>query len=334
MLGKIIQIILWLLAFFGIAFLVLLGAVLLLIILLLFVPIRYRGDFKKDADSLTVRARGSWLLQLIRVKVEYEKELLIRAYVLCFKVFDSAKPVKEKKQKVVKKTKKQETEKEAEKEAENKADTDSENEADKENAEADIRAVAETAVEADAEKDRAADIEVDAEADIENPAGEKKEEIPEQVVQKKSFFEKLRIKVENILCKIRGIYDRIKEVVNHIGYYLELLRADETKAVFGKSMSRLLKVLKSIRPRKLIAELVVGTGSPDTTGYVMALAGMMYPYLGRHVNIEPDFEKTIFEGKITFKGHVTIFVLLWQALRIYFDKDLRTLLGKLKREDA
>ena len=314
MLGKIIQIILWLLAFCGIALLVVLGLVLLLVILLLFVPIRYRGDFKKDADKLMVQVKGSWLLRLIRVKAEYEKEILIKVYVLCFKVFDSAKPAKEKKQKVVKKTGEKKAEKEVEKETEKETDTEAENVADQEDVEADIVAAVENAVEADSEKNREA---------YNNDAEEKK-----------SFFEKLRIKVQNIFCKIKRFYDKIKEVINNIGYYLELLRADETKVVFGKSMSRLLKVLKSIRPRKLIAELVVGTGSPDTTGYVMALAGMMYPYWGRHVNIEPDFEETIFEGRIFFKGHVTLFVLLWQALRIYFDKDLRTLLGKLKREDA
>lgn len=314
MLGKIIQIVLWILSFCGIALLVVLGLVLLLVILLLFVPIRYRGDFKKDVDTVTVQVKGSWLLRLIRVKAEYEKELLIKAYVLCFKVFDSAKPAKEKKQKVVKKTGEKNAEKEVEKETEKEADTKAENVAAQEDIEADIGEVVETAVDADSENESAAD----------NNA----------VEEKRSFFEKLRIKVQNIFCKMKRIYDKIKEVINNIGYYLELLRADETKAVFGKSMFRLLKVLKSIRPRKLIAELVVGTGSPDTTGYVMALAGMMYPYWDRHVNIEPDFEETIFEGSIFFKGHVTLFVLLWQALRIYFDKDIRTLLGKFKREDA
>ena len=93
-------------------------------------------------------------------------------------------------------------------------------------------------------------------------------------------------------------------------------------------------MLKSIRPRKLTADLLVGTGSPDSTGYVMAVAGMLYPVFGKSVNITPDFENTIFEGRIFLKGKITVFVILLQALKIFMDKELRRLLKRLKREDA
>ena len=96
----------------------------------------------------------------------------------------------------------------------------------------------------------------------------------------------------------------------------------------------MFKILKSLRPRKLQADVSVGTGSPDTTGYIMAVAGMLYPTYGKHINIVPDFENTIFEGRIYLKGRITIFILLVHGLAVYLDKDLHKLLKKLKREDA
>ncbi len=319
MLEKMIQIVLWLLAFLGITLLVIMGLILLLFILMLFVPIRYRGDFSKDADTMILRIKGSWLLRLIRIRADYEKELLIRAYVLFFKVFDSKRPAGKKKTSKKKKLSK----KEKLPETENSSTME---EAAKEEIDRTLEEPAQVAAKEEPVPE-SEDITV---TDI---VKEKPEDSTE-TTPKQSPWEKLRKALRKIFCKIKGICDRIKDVVNNIQYYLELLYADETKVLFKRSMSRLLKVLKSIRPRKLETELIIGTGEPDTTGYVMALAGIMYPYFGRHVNIEPDFEKTIFEGKIFVSGHITMFVLLWQALKIYRDKDLRAFMNKLKREDA
>ena len=66
----------------------------------------------------------------------------------------------------------------------------------------------------------------------------------------------------------------------------------------------------------------------------MAIAGMLYSYLGKHVNITPDFDNTIFEGKIQFKGRITLFVIIIHALNIYMDKELRKFVTRFKREDA
>lgn len=317
MLEKIIQIVLWLLAFLGIALLVLLGLVLLLLLLFLFVPIRYRGNFQKDADGMTLRIKGSWLLHFFRIRADYEKEFLIKVYVLFFKVFDSSKPGgKRNASQKIAKYRPQEEEEEEEEETEIPVPSE------------------EAATQQEAMKEVAEEEIPEEEASQEEASEQQEAKASATGSPKLSFVEKLQEKVKNIFCKIKGICGKIKDTVNTIGYYLELLGAEETKALLGRSMSRVLKALKSMCPRRLEAELIIGTGSPDTTGYVMALAGMLYPVLGKHVNIEPDFEKTIFEGRIFFKGRMTLFVFLWQALRIFFDKDLRTVLKKLKREDA
>lgn len=307
MLDTILNVVLWLLSFLGITLLVVLGIVVFVLVLVLFVPIHYKGEFTKNPEVMQVQVKINWLLHIVRVYVNYEKELLIKAFVLFFKVFDSNKPAK------VKKDKKQKS-KNIQTNEENISEESSEEESD-------------TLHE---DKDSSQDT-----SEKSNDFSDSTENIDEEGSKpRQPLFTRIRNIIQNIICKCKSICDKIKSIVQNINYYIEILKEEETKLVFGRVLGRVLKVLKSIHPRKLNADILVGTGSPDTTGYLMAVAGMLYPYLGKHVNITPDFDNTIFEGRIQFKGRITVFVIIIHALNIYMDKELRNLVTRFKREDA
>lgn len=313
MLDTILNVVLWLLSFLGITLLIIIGIILLALILVLFVPVHYRGEFIKNAEMMRAQIKVNWLLHIVRVYVNYEKELLIKAFVLFFKVYDSGRLPKEKKTKKDKNDKK-----------ESAVITEDVQDADD--------AVNSTDIEE--QKDRTSDNE-NADTIKENQnkvyadnSGEGEEKA------RQNIFAKIKDLFQNIICKCKSIYDKIKDIVQNINYYIELIKEEETRVIFGRVLGRLLKVLKSIRPRKLKADVLVGTGSPDTTGYLMAVAGMLYPYLGKHVNIAPDFDNTIFEGKIDFKGRITLFIIIMHALKLYMDKELSNLISRFKREDA
>ena len=313
MLETLLQIVLWILSFIGITLLVVLGLILIVLLFVLFVPIRYSGEFQKNAEVMKLQIKANWLLHLVRVRAEYEKEFLVRAFVLFFKVYDSSKPPKEKK--VKEKRSKEKHVKEKKLEQENIPEA--KDEVKKETLQGAI-------------SDPTPEQEVNETEEIK----ESEDVNQTDVKEKKPFFVRMKEKIENIICKIKSICDKIKDVVQNIQYYLEILQEEETKALFGRCKTRIFKVLKSIRPRKLKVDAIIGTGSPDTTGYLMAIAGMLYPYFGSSVNIVPDFEKTIFEGQIFIKGRITVFVIVLQALKLLLDKELRNLLKRLKREDA
>lgn len=301
MLDTILNVVLWLLSFLGIILLVVLGIILLALVCVLFVPIHYKGEFVKNAGMMRAQVKVNWLLHIVRVYVNYEKELLIKAFVLFFKVYDSGKPAKEKKRKIIK--------------AGDKSST---------------------VVDADTQDDiTTEDNKVIENKSVQQPDTEKTDASNESSTKpSQSLFSRIKNLFKNIICKCKSIYDKIKSIVQNINYYIELIKEENTKIIFGRVLERLLKVIKSIRPRKLKADILVGTGAPDTTGYLMAVAGMLYPYLGKHVNITPDFDNTIFEGRIEFKGRITLFILIMHALKLYMDKELRNLLSRFKREDA
>lgn len=58
----------------GIILLILLGLLLLVVLAVLFCPVVYQAEGRKDADSLCGRAGVSWLCHLISFKIWYENE--------------------------------------------------------------------------------------------------------------------------------------------------------------------------------------------------------------------------------------------------------------------
>lgn len=114
--------------------------------------------------------------------------------------------------------------------------------------------------------------------------------------------------------------------------YLSVLQDQDNQELVNHALSRLGKILRSIRPRVLRAEAVVGLGEPDTTGYLYGAYWTIKPFLGKkcRVTVTPDFEQRILEGKVSLRGRIVIAVLLYQAVRVILDQRLRRLLGQFK----
>lgn len=123
------------------------------------------------------------------------------------------------------------------------------------------------------------------------------------------------------------------EKIDKIRKYTQILKEKETVELWKHVKLRLLKILKSIRPRHIRADIIFGTGSPDTTGYVFGIYGMLSPYLGKKVNVTPDFTRAVFQGDADISGHITVFVLMINGLKLLLDKRLHLFLKKCKKID-
>lgn len=315
-----LHIILTILKIIGIVILVLLALILFCVGVILFVPVRYRVNGKRDAENYFVNVRCYWLLHLLRMRVTYPKPGRMVVKLLCFTIYDSGrektKTKKPKKKKAVK---------------EQKAEAGSEGAREEKNGE---KAVSQTKTEADRqnnipifEKEEPADREAE------------KEDSPETGVVKR-FVEKIKAiiqrvleTVKNIGYTIRRICDKIKEIWANLQYYAEVFQEEETKRAFLLCKQQLYKIWKNIRPSRCRADCKIGTGEPDTTGYILALHGIFYPLIGNTVFIEPDFENKVFEGTFDIKGRITLFVLLKVVWTLYFDNDIRYFLKRFKREE-
>lgn len=321
-----LHVILQILGIIGIVLLCLLGLLLLLILLVLFVPIRYRLIGHKEGETLAFTAKVTYLLHLLSVRFEYPEpgSLIIRVFGI--RIFDSAKQKEqdaEKKKGSDKMSPKDNDKKTADEKLHEENDRILEETPGKDNAAAD------TFVKEDGNEEEEAGSHEDLQENFPKEAKEKKS-LAERV---KEIFQKIQYTIRSICDKIKSSLQKAEELKKTVTYYKDSITKRENRKLFGRAKKRLFKVLKSIRPRVLKADLHIGTGSPDTTGYLCAAYGMLSPVLGNNVRITPDFEETVWEGRVYIKGRITIFTILWQALGIILDKQLRIFIKELKREE-
>lgn len=290
-----LDVVLQILSVLGIILLVLLAIFVVVILIVLFFPITYSVQGRKDPERTELSARVRWLFGLLRVRYDYPEPGILTAKFLWFTIYDEPR-IKE------------------------------------EQIPSDKRPQSEEQLKQDKQPEQ------DKQSPSEQFAQKQPESEAEQVLNEadeapKGIFGRILEKIKNIKYTILSIYDKIKRIWENISYYLELLREEDTKLLVAHAKLRICKMIKSIRPRKLRADILFGTGAPDTTGYAYGLYGMLMPLLGTAVVVTPDFQRMVLQGSFQASGHITIATLLWNALRVALDRRLWKLLRKLKHRD-
>lgn len=347
------MVILTILKIIGIILLVVLGLILFLLLLVLFVPIRYRIDASKDAEGeqqIHALIKVTWLLHLLNIRFLYPEEAYLRVRIACFTLFRSDQPTKE-----AASSKKNAA---AEKKKESEAKTVKTSKASRE---AEDTLLATEDVEGSGEQPQTMD--EDGWSPIDNTQikpDEKTEaklkDAPKNQTENAthtetdseestSKLELLREKIlwciqklwkllKNIRYTIQSIYDKIRNIIHHIRYYYRVLQSELFRRTWEKYSKEVLCLLKRIAPRKIKGYLHIGMEDPATTGQILGYYGMLYPLIGEHIDVVPDFEHVILEGTLKIRGNITLFQAVRIACTIYFDKDLQKLIRLLKREVA
>lgn len=319
---------------------IILGAVLGIFIaavcLVLFVPVRYRGEaFVSDKEEGGGKEFGaafflSWFLRLVRVYVSAEKAFRVRIKVLFFTLYDTAREDKPKKEKKEKRKKK----KSAESGVDNKAEQ--------------IKtAVPEVSAEVSEMKESVGQTESEEQPDKQ---AERKEEpdFEKERPRKKRKKEKKKIKsiISNIIQTSRNFCGKLKRIKENAETVKEKITKLKAKAERLKelweaahvvrarelTLKEFLYLLKHTKPRKLEGYLRFGFDDPSVTGYAMAAYGILYPIWSPKLSVEPDFEKELLDCRVIIKGKVRVWHLLKAALVLFFSKDVRRAVKNIRRE--
>lgn len=315
------NIIIMILSLIGRILLGLLALVFLLLLLVLFFPVTYRLRGERSEDKLTASARADWLFGVIRVRYAYPEPGNVTVKLLWKKLVDTSAASG--------KGKDADQEKKGS-DKEQKAGGDSEAEAVPENGGSTEAAEAETnttdgaeapGVETDDSKAEAAGTETGDSGNETHDADDEGADTPAD-----GFLGK----ISKIKYTILKIYGKIKDIWEHLSYYAGVLREDNTVALWKHVRQRLGKMLRAIRPRRINGSLIFGTGAPDTTGYLFGVYGMLSPLLHYGLCVTPDFTQQILEGSIDISGHITLWALTWNGLKLFLDKKLRLFIQKMK----
>ena len=342
-----LHILLLILKIIGIVLAVLLGAAVLALLCVLFVPIRYRIKAEgKPGGEPPVHAgiKVSWLLHIITVMFAYPEAACIRVKVFGFPVFDSSR--KKETEGKEKKKKKRPPEEQGGESAESPKE---------ENAGYEPLLIGAEPVPADEGHENAVKEEeegtggaegigeeavreentMEAEPDGENGSGKGLRGFLNKIkafcLAVKQCFLQFIAALKNIEYTIGKICDKIKGIAEHIQYYTEVLKSETFRRAWTASKKQLLRVLGMLKPRVCRVKVLAGTGDPAGTGQLLAFYGILYPFIGNCVSVEADFENKVMDVDLFVKGRVRVFVFLLAAFQLFINKNIRRLIKMLRR---
>lgn len=138
----------------------------------------------------------------------------------------------------------------------------------------------------------------------------------------RSFWQNTKRKITVTVKKITSSKTKMDEIK-------EILLEDNSRQVYTFLKSRLIRVIRHIRPRKFQLYLHYGSEDPALTGKITGWMAAMMVFYENAIFFEPDFEKAVIEGSLKFQGRVQIFVFLWTGIRILLKKQVRVMIKKL-----
>ncbi len=325
---KILQII-------GIVLLCILGLVLVLAVLAVCLPIRYRISASKQEDTeLNAHFKLTYFFRILRIMADYDKKLKVRAKILWFTVFsmdmfgedeDSGADVN------------------GDEELDDiltQMDAEYENEfADKPDSEGSVHADAESGAGPETEttdsedNDQGLDLgdtgipdQEDIPDEPESETFENETENPDET-ERDDFFSKIKLKFSS-LC------DKIESARSEYRYYRNVINSNEAHYALRKVKKQTKKILLAVLPRRIHVDVIFGFSSPDITGKVYGLYCLIKKRFDKSSRVIPDFDREVFEGIVEAKGHFSLVTFIGAGLSIFIDKNVRKIYRSFKKHNS
>ncbi len=302
-----LSVVLWVLKLMGSILLAILGLLLLIVLLVLFGAIRYRGEGSFLEKRFKGSVRISWLFPVFAFQGSWQEDGFHGAIrILGIRIWNSEAP-------------KPEAERPEEEEAEDEGTA---LEGGEETEEEPLLHVQE-AVSPLEEKSEETD----------SPSGERQEteKTNEWETAKAKTADgkkkKRKLSLEAIFQKIRFSFQRIcdklrtaKENWNRVKGWIE---EEENQKSVKLVISQIKKGVKHIAPRKGQGNITFGLEDPYMTGVILKYAALFYPLYGEYLEVTPVFDRNILEGSGWLRGRVRIGILAGCILRLLWDRNIR-----------
>lgn len=333
----------WILILLGI----LIGLIFLILLLLLFCPIRYRGKLKKDrTDSLReIHATGevSWLLHIISVQAFWEQGVLKTK--ICFLGIPLEKFRKKKKPRSLSNSEDQNAKKQTEASRSHEKTSKSEQQND----------AAELQM-SEPQEDTVEDINEISENVIMEPISIS-EEISEDEKKLRTKIADLILNIvgkiktavgkliriihnflgipKRILKKIQSLALTIRNFCDKINWWKEFLDHPRTRAALSFLWKNAKKLIYHVLPTRITGKITFGNEDPAVTGMVLAVLGMTIPFHKNKIEVAPLFDdENVLEGKILLKGRIYGIVVLKTAAELYFNKNIKYVIHRWRHKEV
>ena len=171
------------------------------------------------------------------------------------------------------------------------------------------------------------------EAEITGETSEAETAEEAEVVEPTTEATGIEAKFEAIKAKGEQIAKTVTEKKEMVDRYVDLATQEHTKRAAKYVGKKLVKILKSIRPRKCKGELKLGLKDPKTMGMICGYSGMFYPVYYKAIDFQPVFgaDHTVIDGEIEIKGRIILMAIVARAVPILFKKDCRRVWKDFKK---
>lgn len=150
---------------------------------------------------------------------------------------------------------------------------------------------------------------------------DKLKEIMDRLAQLPSMLSKIPL-------TIRRIYDKID-------WYRQFFEHPRTKEAVSLVLDRSKKLMHHIFPKKIKGKVTFGSEDPSITGTALAVLGMTMPFHKNRVEIVPVFDnQNILEGNIKIKGRIYGFVPVKMLAELYFNKNIKYIISRWKHKEV
>ena len=149
----------------------------------------------------------------------------------------------------------------------------------------------------------------------------------------KSKFETIKQKLLAVKEKFIDSKAGIQKVKNKIDYWKNMLTSAPMKEAMEFLWKKTKGLLHHILPRKITGRIHFGFEDPSKTGKTLAYFSMLYPFTKENLVIEPEFEteELILEGDIAFRGRIRLGYLVYVALSVVLNKNIRRQYKRLRQ---
>lgn len=308
---------------------------LLFLFLFLFVPLRYRleghfypGDTEPQENRYFLHVSFSWLFHLIRggISLPSEGSFTIRV------AFWTLLPRKDRKLRTGRRRgRKEEKQTADQKDAERMmAVEDSDPKETDAEAFAGDHAEREEAEQREGKEERRTDA-MEESLEEENSDDSLKHNLNERI----RFFSVFGARVWEFLKKPYQVLKRIQYTIYsmyvRISMVKALLESDAFASAFRLALRKMGVVIRSLLPKSGKAELTIGLDNPADTASVLALYGILSPFLPRGVKVFANFEEPILTGDFRLHGRITCFCILRCGLALWMDGNVRRVVRRFQK---
>lgn len=325
-----LHIILLILKIIGIIIAVILGLAVALLLIVLFVPVRYVIDAGCHDKKLKAHVKVTWIMHIFRGVISYDEELFYSIKALWFNIYSS--DAESKKEKRPKKNTENNTK---EKNTKNKHIDAIEDKTDNAVSKDKQDSVDETGLEE-------ADC-IQKKLSLEKSHDEVKDSDEKSTIEENGKLHTLVNKIKNVYYKIKAFIrraiDTVKAALNKSKAAADTIKhkyTDIRNKVTDPENIELVRflwtqikaVMNIIKPAKYNINIRYGFEDSATTGWVAVRLAVLYGLMGMDVSIIPDFDNSIFEGDIYMKGRFNLYSFLIIAVRLYRNKSFRKLINR------